>query len=148
MRKIIAAILFIGTLYYFRHQIWDLPMFQPLRDNVLVGNSLEKLSKDISKKLTEQTVTDELKTWVLKNGVKLPQDWTLEEKTFGAQKVTIMVPPNPQSADDYIALGVKKETISKLPVQHICKDVTATTTCLVGGNYETMRTFSIMTFVK
>lgn len=123
-------------------------MFEPLRNNAFVGDSLEKLTQGISDKLTQQTVTDELKTWALKDGIKLPQDWTLEERTFGTQKVTIMVPPKPQNTDDYIALSVKKETIPKLPAYHICKDVTTTTTCLVGGNYETMRTFSIMTFVK
>jgi hypothetical protein len=148
MKNIILFIIVIGVLFYFRGKIWALPIFDPLRDNPIISQKLGTLSQTVEKGLTEQTVTDELKTWVLKDGVKLPKDWVLKEKTFGTQKVTIMVPPNPKNTDDYIALSVKKETITKLPTQHICKEDNTTATCLVGGNYETLKVFSVMTFVK
>lgn len=148
MKNIIVFIIIIGILFYFRAKIWALPMFDPLRNDPIISQKLNVLSGTVEKKLNEQTVTDELKTWVLKDGVKLPKDWVLKEKTFGTQKVTIMVPPNPKSSDDYIALAVQKETIAKLPTQRICKENGTTATCLVGDNYETLKVFSVMTFVK
>ncbi len=123
-------------------------MFQPLRDNEMIATFFGKVSDSVLETLDEQTVTDELKTWVLKDGVKLPKDWTLTEKTVGTQKVTVMVPPNPNGENDYIALAVKTENISKLPANHTCKEMETTATCLVGNNYETLKVFSVMTFVK
>ncbi len=148
MKNIIVFIIVIAILFYFRAKIWALPMFAPLRDNPMISQKLDTLVGNVEKGLNEQTVTDELKTWVLKDGVKLPKDWVLKEKTFGTQKVTIMVPPNPKNGDDYIALSVKKENSTKLPTQHICKENGATATCLVGDNYETLKVFSVMTFVQ
>ncbi len=148
MKKIIVFLIVIGILYYFRTNILALPIFAPLRDNPIISTTLNKFGNTVSEKLTEQTVTDELKTWVLKDGIKLPKDWVLTEKTFGTQKVTIMVPPNPKGVDDYIALAVKKENITKLPSNHTCKEDDTTATCLVGNNYDTLKVFSVMTFVK
>lgn len=145
MRKIIFFVIVIGLIYYFRN---DIPIVRDIVGNDTVEKALESARAKFSETLTEQTVTAELKTWVLKDGVKLPKDWTLAEKTVGTQNVTVMIPPNPNGPDDYIALSVKKENISKLPANHTCKESDTTATCLVGNNYETLKVFSIMTFVK
>jgi hypothetical protein len=148
MKKIIFWVIVIGLLYYFRHKITALPIFDSVRNNQTLKNIFNQASNTVAEVLNEQTATAELKTWVLKDGVKLPKDWTLAEKTVGTQKVTVMVPPNPNGENDYIALAVKKENILKLPTNHTCKEMETTATCLVGNNYETLKVFSVLTFVQ
>jgi hypothetical protein len=148
MKKIIFWIVVIGLIYYFRHQIWDSAIFKPIRENELIGNVFNKVKDSVEDTLDEQKVADEIKTWVLKDGIKLPKDWTLAQKTIGTQNVTVVIPPNPNGPNDYIALAVKNENTSKLPAQHICKQAETTSTCLVGSNYETLKVFSVMTFGK
>lgn len=141
MRKIIFWIIIIGALYYYRNRI-------PFIKNLFESKEVTKVTDVVRQKLSEQTVTDSMKSWVLKDGVRLPQDWRLEERTIGTQKVTVMVPPKPVDLNDYIALTLKKELIPLLPVSHTCKEAETTATCLVGNNYETLKIFSMITFVK
>ncbi len=148
MKKIIFWIVVIGLLYYFRHKIIALPIFQAVRDNEILGKFFGKVKDGVEETFDQQKVSNELKTWVLKDGIKLPKDWTLTQKTIGTQNVTVVIPPNPNGPNDYIALAVKNDNTTNLPAQHICKQAETTSTCLVGNNYETLKVFSVMTFGK
>ncbi len=148
MKKIIFWIVVIGLIYYFRHQIWDSVIFKPIRENDMLGTFFGKVKDGVEDTLDEQKVTDEIKTWVLKDGIKLPKDWTLAQRTIGVQNVTVIIPPNPNGQNDYIALAVKNNNTLNLPAQYICKQAESTSTCLVGNNYETLKVFSILTFTE
>lgn len=148
MKKIIFWIIVIGLIYYYRNTIANWPIVQAILQNPIVANVVNKAENQIQDTLTKETVTRELQTWVFQDGVKLPKDWILGEKTFGLQKVLVIVPPNPQEANDFIVLGIEKQNIPTLPDPHTCKETQTTATCLVGNNYETLKTFSILTFAK
>lgn len=141
MRKILFWIVVIGVLYYYRHDI-------PFVNKLFTSKEAVQVTDFVKQKISEQTATDTIKSWALKDGIRLPQDWKLEERTIGGQKSTVMVPPKPTGTDDYIVLTLKKELIKDLPANYTCKEAETTATCLVGNNYETLKVFSIVTFVK
>lgn len=151
MKKIIFWIIVILVIYYYRNTIINWPIVQAILQNPIVANVVNKAENHVEETVNAEMVLQEIKTWVLKDGVSLPKDWTLAEKTFGTQKVTVMIPPNPQGENDFIVLNLKKENVPLLPKDHICKstEVTETpVTCLIGNNYNTLKVFSIVTFTN
>lgn len=164
----IIILLVIAVWYYNHNQAkvdgWleknSLPNPTQLLQQAGGNDQLKQLQDQVSKKWTAEFVQDQLAQYVIKDGISLPEGWKLETRKLHPDlpKMVVIVPPNPQSENDFIVPRIPNDSIGFLPQPSICSDSTKTTTdssgkktttivCVVGSNIETHRVFHVLTFL-
>jgi hypothetical protein len=160
IKKLVTIIiLLVGAAWYYNHNQatvdgWleknSLPNPTQLLQQAGGNDQLKQLQDQVSKKWTAEFVQDQLAQYVIKDGISLPEGWKLEQRKINDKNITVIVPAEPENAEDYIVPRVQKTLVDSLPVQHLCKKVAEsekTTTCVVGSNLETHRVFHVLTFL-
>jgi hypothetical protein len=153
MQKLAAIVIIIiaGMWYYRTHTDQVTEWFSknvPKQLATLTGASdLLDIQSHIQNGLSEEFVREQLSTYVIKDGIQLPQGWKLNQKKIDGTYFTIVNPQEPKDDNDFIAVKVPVDNVAKLPDPKLCTEDPKTVTCVVGTNLDTHRAFSLMTYL-